>query len=63
MGMDDFINKFLSGCNCTLIAYGQTGSGKTHSVFGEASSLKKNSADTAGWGLFPRTVVDILNRT
>ena len=52
----------MDGYNITLLAYGQTGSGKTHTMFGDTKSLKKNQTTSDLWGLFPRTVNEILNR-
>jgi hypothetical protein len=48
------------------MAYGQTGSGKTHTMFGPAGCLTEASIVAAGggvppdWGLFPRTVLTMM---
>ena len=62
----DYIDKFIEGYNVNYMAFGQTGSGKTYTLIGERGSFK-SAAQTVddcppGWGLFPRTVLEILNR-
>jgi len=61
------IDKLLvDGYNCSLLAYGQTGSGKTYTMFGPPGSLTEASleeGDTPSlWGVFPRTVLELLKR-
>jgi hypothetical protein len=52
--------------NCTIVAYGQTGSGKTYTMFGPAGALTQDSLLLANpscpppWGIFPRTVFNLL---
>ena len=59
--------RLLEGFSCTLLAYGQTGSGKTHTMFGPPGSLTEESVRGCGggeapaaWGVFPRTVLQLL---
>jgi len=60
------LEKLLAGYSCTLLAYGQTGSGKTHTMFGPPGSLTEASLRDSGgrapasWGVFPRTVLQLL---
>lgn len=59
--------RIREGYSCAVLAYGETGSGKTHSVFGPPNALTEASLsrnittlpDT--WGVFPRTVMDLLS--
>ena len=60
------VDSLMAGYSCTLLAYGQTGSGKTHTMCGPPGSLTEASLAEAGggvppdWGIFPRTVLEIL---
>lgn len=60
------VDSLMHGFSCTLLAYGQTGSGKTHTMFGPPGCLTEASLADAGggtpstWGLFPRTVLELL---
>ena len=57
------VSRAQEGYSCTLMAYGQTGSGKTHTMFGPPGCLTEASVAAAGggipadWGLFPRSVL------
>ena len=61
------VSRAQEGYSCTLMAYGQTGSGKTHTMFGppgcltEASVAASGGSVPADWGLFPRTVLTLMN--
>ena len=60
------VDSLMGGYSCTLLAYGQTGSGKTHTMFGPPGALTEASLAEAGgsvpadWGIFPRTVLELL---
>jgi hypothetical protein len=60
------VSRLLEGYSCTLLAYGQTGSGKTYTMFGppgsltEASLVHASGGFPTAWGLFPRTVLELL---
>ena len=60
------VSRAQEGYSCTLMAYGQTGSGKTHTMFGPPGCLTEASVAAAGggipaeWGLFPRTVLTMM---
>lgn len=71
MKMQEKIDYFITGHNCTAIAYGQTGSGKTHTMFGPPSLAKEirgmgdvdinqESSFPAEWGIFARTILSIF---
>ena len=62
MEMSQYVDQFLNGYNISLLAYGQTGSGKTHTMFGDPKSLGKNSQTPEVWGLFPKAVIEILEK-
>ena len=62
------VSSLQRGYSCTLLAYGQTGSGKTHTMFGPPGSLTDAALEQAGhgaapqsWGVFPRTVLELLH--
>lgn len=58
--------RLQEGYSVALLAYGQTCSGKTYTMFGPPGSLTEASlAETGGeapalWGIFPRSVVELL---
>lgn len=62
------VDAFLEGFDVNIMAYGQTGSGKTHTMFGppgimtRAANADYGLEPTADYGLYPRGVLDIVNR-
>ena len=66
--MQTRIDTFLGGVNVNVMCYGQTGSGKTHTMFGPPDIMRRagygewGTKVVAEYGIFPRGVMDIMNR-